>query len=88
MANLTLEHTHQTREDKIVHFQRLLEEKYPHADYVNNGGTQIAGMAVHTPSMTADSQNPGFFKNASTILAKGAPAIRGSVDPMRTFRLS
>jgi tetratricopeptide (TPR) repeat protein len=38
-------------------FQALLEGqggKYTHADYMENGTTQIAGMTTYTPSMTAD----------------------------------
>ena len=45
------------REKKVAQFQALLEGqggKYTHADYVENGTTQIAGMTTYTPSMTAD----------------------------------
>ena len=45
------------REKKVAQFQALLEGqggKYTHADYMENGTTQIAGMTTYTPSMTAD----------------------------------
>lgn len=83
---------HMTRAEKVRQYQEMIEggpgSKYPHADHVPGGGTQIAGMSVQTASMTADFDSPIFFKNASNVLAKGAPAIRGSLDPIRTFRLA
>ena len=44
------------RERKIAQYQALLEGrggKYTHADFVDNGATQIAGTTTYTPSMTA-----------------------------------
>ena len=83
---------HLTRAQKVQRYQDLVGggpgSKYAHADYRAGGGTQIGGGATQTNSMTAGFDNPGFFKNASTILSKGAPAIRGSLDPTRSFRLA
>ena len=83
---------HLTRAQKVQRYQDLVSGEpgslYAHADYRTGGGTQIGGGATQTNSMTADFDNPSFFKNASTILSKGAPAIRGSLDPTRSFRLA
>lgn len=80
------------RETKIRNYQDLLSgeagSKYVHADYRPNGGTQLAGMSTHTRSMTADFDNPSFFKSSSTTLAKGAPAIRGAKPPHLAFRVA
>ena len=83
---------HLTREEKIARYQAQLEgergSKYQHADYRPNGGTQIAGMATHTPSMTANWRDPAFHLNYTQTLNTGAPPIRGSMPPHRAFRVA
>ena len=83
---------HQTRDEKILSYQHMIEgergSKYQHADYRPGGGTQIAGTTTQTPTMDADFNNPKFWVNASTVLGKGAPPIRGAIGGDRAFRLA
>ena len=76
------EQQHLTRAQRVQQYQELIDgkpgSKYAHADYRAGGGTQIGGGATQTTSMSVDFDNPCFFKESSTTLAKGAPAIRGS----------
>ena len=46
--------------------------KYVHADYVNNGATQIGGVTSCTPSMTAGSIE-GQFGRVTTLIGDGGP---------------
>ena len=83
---------HVTREEKIARYQMQLEGergmKYQHADYLPDGGTQIAGMSTQTPSMTANWHDPAFHVNITQTLNKGAPPMRGSMPPHRAFRVA
>lgn len=67
------------REAKTKQFQALLDGrggKYIHADYVNNGATQIGGCTSMTPSMMAGPIEGQFGAVTSKIAEAGPPRIR------------
>ncbi len=60
------------RDKKVAQFQALLEGqggKYTHADYVDNGATQISGFTTYTPSMTANPNNPKLLGQVKGLLS-------------------
>ena len=74
-------------------FQALLEGrggKYVHADFVDNGATQIGGMTSCTPSMTAGPTSMGgytpgqFVSVTAQIAAAGPPRIRNLPSDFKT----
>ena len=73
------------REQKTRQYQALLAGsggKYIHADYVNNGATQIGGMTSMTPSLTA--KDPISLAAASKLAAAGPPRIRNLPSDFKT----
>ena len=67
------------RQQKTRQFQALLDGsggKYVHADYVQNGATQIGGCSSMTPSMTPAPKDGQFGTVASKLAAAGPPRIR------------
>jgi hypothetical protein len=89
-----------TRQQQVDQYLRMLDPgpggKYPHADYLPGGRTQIAGMSVNTQSMCADTsaENTTLFKEMTTAL--GYPphlssnpfTERRPNPPHRTFRVA
>ena len=67
------------REKQTRQLQALLDGsggKYVHADFVENGATQIGGLTSMTPSMTAGSIEGQFGRVTTIIGAAGPPRIR------------
>lgn len=74
------------RERQTRQYQALLEGrggKYVHADYVNNGATQIGGVTSCTPSMTGGSTEGQMGRVASRLAAGGVPRIRNLPSDFR-----
>ena len=72
---------------RVEQFQALLDGrggKYVHADYVQNGATQIGGMTSMTPSMTAGNKPGQFGTVASKLAGAGPPRIRNLPSDFRT----
>ena len=75
------------RTQKTRQLQALLDGsggKYVHADYVDNGATQIGGQTSMTPSMTAGSIVGQMGVVAGQLAAFGPPRIRNLPSDFRT----
>ena len=74
------------REQKTRQLQALLDGsggKYVHADYIENGATQIGGCTSMTPSMTAGKPSGQLGAVASKLAAQGPPRVRNLPSDFR-----